>query len=50
MSTELDTPHRELLDLLEDLTSRIRNGATRGTIVTMLETALDEAERLSDGP
>jgi hypothetical protein len=45
---ELSKEMRELLELLEDLTSRIRNGATKREIGTMLETATDECERLEE--
>ena len=37
---------RALIELLDDLTSRLRNGCSKYTAISDLETALDEAENL----
>lgn len=46
-----EMPHdrRQLVELLEDLTSQMRNGCSKGQIITMLETATEEAEQLERG-
>jgi hypothetical protein len=40
---------RLLIELVDDISSRLRNGASSAEVTTMLETALDEASNLDKG-
>lgn len=39
---------RDLIDLLDDLTGRIRRGCSKGEASTMLETAMQEIEEMTN--
>jgi len=46
MSYEMSEERRQLVELLEDLTSRLRNGCSRFEAASILEEAINEAEKM----
>lgn len=46
MSKEITKERRELIELINDIARRLRNGSGRSEIITMLETAFEEAAKL----